>query len=120
MKCVLLLVAPIVFLSTALGADVAVPDSFTALVPLYPGAKVVIAVGTGNGTQVHLTSDSKAQEIVDFYRKAMTQKGWSEGAVVAVPDGVTAAFIKGDLALGIIALRPAGDKAYVTLSLTKE
>jgi hypothetical protein len=49
----------------------------------------------------------------------MGEKGWIESARVAVPDGSTLAFQKGKLSRAVTALKAAGEKAHVTLYLTK-
>jgi len=119
MKKFLMVMAFLGALSHARGEEAALPEGFKELVPIYPGATVAFSVKSEEVTQVHLKSDAKAQDIVDFYRRAMKDKGWREGAHMAIHEGVTAAFVRGTLSLGVTALKPAGEKSHVTLCLTK-
>lgn len=116
-------VALVLFMAAALVnawcAEVKLPGAFKGVVPVYPGAKVAASVGTDEGGQVHLESAAKVREVVEFYRKAMKERGWSEGAVMDIPEGTTAAFVKGGLSLGVTALAHGDGKTYVTLCLTK-
>lgn len=100
-------------------AEVSLPGAFKGVAPVYPGAKVAASVGTDGGGQVHLESGARVGEIMEFYRKAMRERGWSEGAVMDLPEGATAAFVKDGLSLGVTALTHGDGKTYVTLCLTR-
>jgi hypothetical protein len=100
-------------------ADVSLPEAFKGVVPLYPGATIAASVVMDGGGQVHLECGAKVREIMEFYRKAMKKRGWSEGAVVDIPEGATAAFIKEGLSLGVTALTHGDGKTHVTLCLAR-
>lgn len=100
--------------------EVEVPESFKGTVPLYPGATVVLSMKADEGTQVHLECPGKAKKVGDFYRKAMKEKGWIEGAFMEIPDGIIAAFQKGNQTLSVTAMQSENGKAKVTLALAGE
>ena len=66
-------------LPPATPAEVTLPDSFPADVPMYEGAELA---GTGNlpnnGNNVVFTADPKdeAPKVFTFYKDALTKKGW--------------------------------------------
>lgn len=49
---------------------------FKGEVPLYNGARVLKSKSTGAYSKAQLQADATTQEIVDFYKAAMTPKGW--------------------------------------------
>jgi len=117
--CVALTLLAAAALVNAQGTDVALPGAFKGVVPLYPGAKVAASLEMDGGGQAHLECEAKFREVIKFYRKAMNERGWSEGAVMDVPEGATAVFVKEQLSLGVTALTHGDGKTFVTLCLTK-
>lgn len=48
-------------------------------VPLYKGARVIKAKSYGTNSMAELEVDATPQELVDFYKQAMSAKGWEAG-----------------------------------------
>ncbi|WP_319522570.1 hypothetical protein [uncultured Desulfosarcina sp.] len=48
-------------------------------VPLYKGARVLKTSSAGAYTQARLQAEATPQDIVDFYKNAMSAKGWEPG-----------------------------------------
>ncbi len=120
-RVIRLFALPLVLGAVVLRAgEVEVPESFRKAAPLYPGSTVALSMKTGDGTQVHLECQGKAKEVVEFYRKEMKERGWTESAVMEIPNGNIAAFQKDGGSLAVTALQGEGGKTSFTLTLTKE
>ncbi|MDD5556113.1 MAG: hypothetical protein PHN82_02560 [bacterium] len=96
------------------------PESFKGTVPLFAGSTVAMAVQHKEGDQAHLECAALAAEVVAFYRKSMTEKGWSEDAVVTLPQGQTAVFSKEKRTLAVTALDAGDGTCRVVLVLAPE
>jgi Ca-activated chloride channel family protein len=78
------------------------PDEiFGGAVPLYKGAKVTKTSTVEGVTQVELLTKASPEEIINFYKQAMTDKGWQVLTAVARGNTATAAFQKGNAQLVI-------------------
>ena len=65
--------------SAASGADKPTASTGTILngeVPLYKGARVIKTKSYGANSMAELQVDATPQELVDFYKQAMSAKGW--------------------------------------------
>ena len=95
------------------------PQSIKGVVPVYPGAKVMFAAESGDGSQAVLETADALKAVMDYYRKAMKDKGWSVSAEMAHGTGAMIEFTKGKQALQVTADGPSGKKTTVALNLTK-
>jgi Ca-activated chloride channel family protein len=71
-------------------------EIFGGAIPLYKGAEVTKTSTTGSVQQVELLAQASPEEIINFYKKAMTDKGWRVLTAVARGTTATAAFQKGN------------------------
>jgi hypothetical protein len=102
------------------GEEISLPESFKGVVPIYPGAAVALSMKTGEGTQVQLETGAKVQEVIEFYRKAMKDRGWGEQAYMTSAEGGTAGFKKDGQVFSVTVIAPPGEKSRVVLILAKE
>ncbi len=85
--------------TAASGADKSTASTGTILngeVPLYKGARVIKTKSYGANSMAELQVDATPQELVDFYKQAMSAKGWK----------ASMAMVQGNL--GILQLKKNG------------
>ena len=58
-------------------AGVEYPEALKSVVPVYPGAEVVAVMNVQNGSQAVMQVTDAPKEVIEFYRKALTKKGWT-------------------------------------------
>ncbi|MBN1256007.1 MAG: VWA domain-containing protein [Deltaproteobacteria bacterium] len=80
-------------------------EIFGGAVPIYPGAEVTKTSTIGSMTKVELLTQDSPEAVVNFYKEAMTKKGWNVLTSVARGNTATAAFQKGSSQLVIGAQR---------------
>jgi hypothetical protein len=99
------------------GAGLALPASFPADVPAYAGfkAKQIFAPPEETKGVVTFTGTATPEQVGDFYKKALTAKGWTQEYAQATDDGVTQGYRKGDEQVFIAA---AGTGADCTITVT--
>ena len=77
-----------------------IPESFPADLPLYPGARLESVQKVKSGSAVWasdtiiLSSDDDIAEVVGYYQRDLTARGWSAMAKTAVDDQVTTSYKK--------------------------
>ncbi len=60
------------------GSDLELPDNFPKDVPVYPKAKVTVALtAPGGGVMASFESSDDAQAVIDFYKEQLVAKGWT-------------------------------------------
>lgn len=96
----------VVMISACRGQDsrlpqkMAIPETFPADIPLYPGARLesVQNVKTGTATwasdTIILSSDDGLAEVAKYYQREVPRRGWVVMARTAVDDQVTMSFSK--------------------------
>lgn len=82
--------------AAASGAGAATPAFMNGEVPLYKGARVIKTKTYGANTTAELQATATPQELVDFYKQAMSAKGWETGM----------AMVQGNM--GVLQLKKAG------------
>ncbi|MEA2083069.1 MAG: hypothetical protein U9O82_02285 [Thermodesulfobacteriota bacterium] len=106
--------------AAAVGADKQTASSSTILngdVPLYKGARVVKEKAMGANSQVDLEVPASPEEVVNFYKQAMTAKGWQSGmAMVQGSMGVLQ--LKKDRSLITLKATGNGQKSMVKIAFT--
>lgn len=92
---------------------------FNGEAPLMAGAKVLKEKTFGANSQVDLEIPATPEEIVNFYKQAMTAKGWQPGmAMVQGPMGVLQ-LMKGKSQITLKAMA-SGQKSTVNMALTTQ
>ena len=88
-------------------------------VPVYEGAVVKSSMNMPNGSVVAVESGGSPAEIVSFYKKAMTERGWSVVMEMAQDKKATLMLKKENQQLMLGAKR-RGDKTKFSLTLVKK
>jgi Ca-activated chloride channel family protein len=88
-------------------------------VPIYNDAMVKNSMNMGNGTIVEMESSDSPAEIVDFYKKAMTEKGWSVVMEMARDKRATLMLKKDNQQL-MLGAKERGGKTRFSLTLVKK
>ena len=101
-----------------------IPSGFPTDFPLYEGAtKNFTTATTAEGTSYTVTLDTPdaAQKVIDFFTKALPEKGYPLGMTMDVPNGTMMHFAKGEKTSGAVTITTdAGKtKAAVTLMMAK-
>ena len=105
----------------AIVADtVDIPDDLKSVVPVYPGAKAVLAMKVENGSQVHFEVDAKPKAVLEFYKKKMGEKGWKVELEMALPTGTTLMMKKGEKVLNIMAMGGEEENTRIVITLGSE
>jgi hypothetical protein len=65
------------FLCVRAWAGVEMPTEMEGVVPVYPGAAVKAAMHVNQGAQAILETKSSPEDVILFYRREMTAKGWT-------------------------------------------
>lgn len=87
--------------AAASGAGPATPVFMNGEVPLYKGARVIKTKTYGANTTAELQATATPQELVDFYKQAMSAKGWETGM----------AMVQGNM--GVLQLKKAGGQLVI-------
>jgi Ca-activated chloride channel family protein len=88
-------------------------------VPLMEGAAVSKQMTYGPNSTVELEITASPQEVVDFYRKALTAQGWQAGMSMMQGPAAVLQLIKGESQL-MIQAKEKGQKTMVNLMLMKK
>jgi Ca-activated chloride channel family protein len=88
-------------------------------VPIYNDAMVKNSMNMGNGTIVEMESSDSPAEIVYFYKKAMTEKGWSVVMEMARDKRATLMLKKDNQQL-MLGAKERGGKTRFSLTLVKK
>jgi hypothetical protein len=59
------------------GENAEVPDGFPEDVPVYPDAKVLGSMVTGEGTVLTLRTADDSKKVTAFYHEKLSEQGWS-------------------------------------------
>jgi hypothetical protein len=101
-------------------AQVEFPQVLKDVAPLYPGAKVEMALNTDDGSHASLTTKDSPKQVVEFYKKTVTDKGWKVEMEMAQGSGQMIFFSKGKQSLQVIADGSSPGKTTVALNLGKK
>jgi hypothetical protein len=88
-------------------------------VPVYKDAVVKNSMKMGKGSVVEFESSSSPEEIVSFYKKAMTEKGWSVMMEMARDQRATLMLQKENQQL-MLGAKKRGEKTRFSLTLVKK
>jgi hypothetical protein len=87
--------------TAASGSGAATPAFMNDDVPLYKGARVIKTKSYGANSMAELQVDATPQEIIDFYKQAMSAKGWE----------TCMAMVQGNM--GVLQLKKAGGQMVI-------
>ena len=98
---------PIVALTLILTVSISVTASgqinlskdMEGIIPIYPGAKVVLSRDWVGGSQTFIETRDDLKAVVIFFRKAMVYQGWSIISKIAFDKGTTILFSKANLVM---------------------
>ena len=116
---IIIVMAGLVSLALAEG-EVEVGDDFTAVVPLYPGAKVILSMKTDERTQVHLETADPSSAVIGFYKEEMKKKGWEAETEMLQAEGGTIILKENEKRLTVITFDTPGKATTAVLSLSAE
>jgi hypothetical protein len=101
-------------------AQVELPQAIKDVAPLYPGANVEMALNTSDGAHASFTTKDTPKQVVEFYKKALTGKGWKMEMEMAQGSSQMTVFTKGKQSMQVIADGPSPGKTTVALNLGKQ
>lgn len=112
-------VLALLFLYAPAMAQAPYPAELDALVGLYPQASVMLSQKGADGIQVVLTVADTPAQIMEFYRQALTGKGFTVEQEVNVAAAMTLELTKDGQLLNIGAIPQEDQGSMVSLSLEK-
>jgi len=102
-------------------AGVSLPANLPSDIPIYSGFKPVAKVeppGTQNAT-VTLEGTDSARKVADYYKDALTKKGWKQNIANEDEGNITQNYVKGDEALTLI-ISKGDTSTTLTMMYTKQ
>ena len=87
-------------------------------IPIMPGAKVLKESALGKSAQYELEVDAPVQAVLDYYTKAMADRGWPQGMVMNQA-GQGAMLIHHEGRQFALKAKPSGDRTRITLMLVQ-
>ncbi len=96
------------------------PESWKGGIPEYPGAIVEISQTSADGTTVHMEVAAGPKEVTDYYRAAMSAKGWTADMDMSHEGGSTLVLNKGVRILNVTAVGNPGEKTRFVLTLMSQ
>ena len=107
------------FIAAAAWGQMDLPKELAAIVPQYPGSIVVAAKESNGGSQTVMETQDNSKAVMVHYRKAMIYRGWNIMTGMALENGSTLIFSKGDQTLHITAKGGKEDKTIILVSIPK-
>lgn len=83
-------------LSIAGGSNLKLPESFPDDIPLYPKAQPFAIYNSGKQASVQFKISDRTKNIVEFYKKALDEKGWAKEASMEIENQFFANYKKGN------------------------
>jgi hypothetical protein len=97
--------------------DLALPDTLPEDVPIYKNAGVMQTVDQGDqGLFLMLTTPDSVDQVAEFYRTAIAEKGWTSESAMDMPGNKMLTCSKGKLALHVMIT--GGEEGKTMISLT--
>jgi len=98
-------------------AAVELPPEMKGVVPVYPGAEVQAVMHVQQGAQAMLETTASPKDVISFYRKEMTQKGWTVVADMTQQTTMVIILQKGNQMLHVGADASERSKTGIVLNL---
>ena len=105
------------FIAAAAWGQMQLPKELAAIVPQYPGSIVVAAKESDGGSQTVMETQDNPKAVMVHYRKIMVYRGWNIMTGMALENGSTLIFSKGDQTLHIIAKGAKEGKTIILVSI---
>jgi len=98
-------------------AGVEQPPEMKGVVPVYPGAEVQAVMHVQQGAQAMLETTASPKDVISFYRKELTQKGWTVVADMTQQTTMVIILQKGNQMLHVGADASERSKTGIVLNL---
>jgi len=99
---------------------VEMPKDFPSDVPIYPGAKVLMAMDLGKAHNLQLRCPDERAKVAAFFKEKMKENGWSSEGTIDTPQLVMVHGKKGDRSLSVsVTSDDNGTMANVTVAEDK-
>ena len=103
-------------ISGQFGENAEVPDGFPKDVPIYPDAKVVGSMLTGEGTILTLQTADDPGKVTAFYRKNLSKEGWSLASEIDLGGQHVLAMEKGERS-GAVQISREGNDTNILVTI---
>jgi hypothetical protein len=92
------------------------PQSLEGIVPRYPGAILELSTMSGDGTTVHMEVDAEPKAITDFYRKALSERGWKVDMDMTDAKGCVLVLNKGTEKINVTVIGEPGERTRFVIT----
>lgn len=92
-----------VSISVTASGQINLPKGLRGILPIYPGAKVVLSQDWDGGSQAIIETGDELKAVVIFFRKALAYQGWSVVSKMALEKRITIVFSKANLVMQLTA-----------------
>lgn len=92
-----------VSISVTASGQINLPKGLRGILPIYPGAKVVLSQDWDGGSQAIIETRDELKAVVIFFRKALAYQGWSVVSKMALEKRITIIFSKANLVMQLTA-----------------
>jgi len=99
------------------GANAALPENLPADVPIYKNAGVMQTMDGGDkGFHIMLTTAYATGNVVEYYKKAIEEKGWTSEGTVDMPGHWMMTCVKGEASLQVMITSADEGETMISLS----
>jgi hypothetical protein len=103
-------------ISGQFGENAEIPDGFPKDVPIYPDAKVLGSMVTGEGTILTLQTADDPGKVTAFYREKLSKEGWSLASEIDLGGQRMLAIEKGERS-GAVQISREGDDTNILVTV---
>ena len=96
------------------------PEGLKGIVPEYPGARITFSVTFEGNIQVRQNVDCNPKTALEFYKKAMVEKGWKVKGEMASAEGSMVSLEKGESLLQVTAFSNPDGTSRMVIFLSNE
>lgn len=101
------------------GAGAKLPETFPKDVPIYKGAVIIHAVSQADTAHsVTMQTKDSMEKVAEYYKTALTSKGWTEAQEINMPGQAIRGYEKGDRVVSVMTV-PGDGQTHVNLSVGK-
>lgn len=93
------------------------PKGLEGVLPIYPGAKIVLSQDWDGGSQTFTETRDEMKAVVIFFRKALAYQGWSIVNKIALEKRITIVFSKANLVMQLTARDVDENQTKVIVSI---
>ena len=106
-----------VSISATASGQINLPKGLEGVLPIYPGAEVVLSQDWDGGSQTFIETRDEMKAVVIFFRKALAYQGWSIVNKIALENRITIVFSKADLLMQLTARDVDENQTRVIVSI---